>query len=226
MNMKGFLLMLAFLGTVLPSTGFWLWGVTYGGNGKFVAIGLLSDKAFVSTNGTIWEGKSLGNNFTLNSITYGNNRFVAVGFLGAILTSPDGETWEPKSSGTTEWLFGVAYGNGLFVAVGSKGTILTSPDGLTWTPLPDAQKVYFWDIFNITFKYGRFVAVTSTGAILTSLNGTTWSLKDTWTMAESTKDPLRSVVGGLNSFMTVGDSGIILESEKTIFPLFLPLVLR
>ena len=112
------------------------------------------------------------------------------------------------------------------MAVGTKGTILTSPDGLTWTPLPDAQKVYFWDILNITFKYGRFVAVTGTGAVLTSLNGTTWSLKDTWTMAGSTKDPLRSVVGGLNSFMTVGDGGIILESEKTGFPLFLPLILR
>ncbi|RPH85421.1 MAG: hypothetical protein EHM75_09765 [Desulfobacteraceae bacterium] len=202
-----------------------LFGITYGDNGKFVAVGL-SDKVHISSNGSVWQDKPLGTTYWLNGITYGNGKYVSVGLGGAILTSADGDTWEPKSSSTTEWLLGVAYGNGLFVAVGTKGTILTSPDGHTWTPFPDPQKVFCWDILGITFKYGRFVAVNANGAVLTSLNGTSWSLKETWNMAGATKDPLRSVVGGLNSFMTVGEGGIILESENTGFPLFLPLILR
>jgi photosystem II stability/assembly factor-like uncharacterized protein len=206
------------------TTTAWLFGITYGGNDKFVAVGL-SDKVYVSANGALWQDKPLGTTYWLLGITYGNNRFVSVGVGGIIFTSPDGENWESKTSGTTEGLLGVTYGNGLFVIVGTKGTILTSPDGHTWTPLPDPQKVYFADILGITFKYGRFVAVTSNGAILTSLDGTTWSLRENWNMAGSTKDPLRSVVGGPNSMMAVGDGGVILESEK-IFPLFLPLILR
>jgi photosystem II stability/assembly factor-like uncharacterized protein len=205
------------------STKDWLFGITYGGNGKFVAVGA-SDKIYYSSNGSLWQYKPLAAAYWLNGITYGNGRFVAVGLLGAILASSDGEIWGPQPSGTTEWLFGVAHGNGLFVVVGAKGTILTSPDGQIWTPLPDAQKVYFGDILGITFRYDRFVAVTATGAILTSLDGTTWSLKQTREMAGSTKDPLRSVVGGRNRFLAVGDGGVILESEETDFPLFLPLI--
>jgi photosystem II stability/assembly factor-like uncharacterized protein len=211
------------------TTGDWLFGITYGGNGKFVAVGI-SDKIYYSSNGSFWQSKPLTTTYALNGITYGNGRFVTVGvssaLSGAILASSDGEIWGPQPPGTSEWLFGVAYGNGLFVVVGSKGTILTSPDGQFWTPLPDAQKIYFWDILAITYKYGRFVAVTATGAILTSLDGTNWSLKKTWEMAGSTKDPLRSVVGGRNSFMTVGDGGIILESEESDFPIYLPLIRR
>jgi hypothetical protein len=52
---------------------------------------------------------------------------VAVGWNGAILTSPDGVTWTQRDSGTSNNLSGVAYGNGTFVAVGWHGTILTSP---------------------------------------------------------------------------------------------------
>jgi len=205
------------------TTADWLSGITYGDNGKFVAVGL-SDKVYVSTNGSLWKGIPLGNLYLLTGITYGNGRFVGVGPGGAILTSPDGETWEIKTAGRFKNLTGIAYGSGFFVAAGTNGTILTSPDGQTWTPLPVDQKVYLGDILGITFKYGRFVAVTDTGEILTSLNGMSWSLKQTWEMAGSTKDPLRSVFGGPNSFMAVGDGGIILESDKTSFPTFLPLI--
>jgi hypothetical protein len=60
-------------------------------------------------------------------VTYGNGTFVAVGYPGAILTSPDGVTWTQRASGTVGFLRGVTYGNGTFVAVGDWGAILTSP---------------------------------------------------------------------------------------------------
>lgn len=60
-------------------------------------------------------------------MTYRNGTFVAVGWNGAILTSPDGVSWTQQTSGTGNSLYGVAYGNGTFVAVGAYGAILTSP---------------------------------------------------------------------------------------------------
>ena len=69
-----------------------------------------------------------------NAITYANGIFVAVGYNGAILTSPDGVTWTPRISGTTDSLYGVTYGNGTFVAVGDSGTILQS-DSLSIIPV-------------------------------------------------------------------------------------------
>jgi hypothetical protein len=75
--------------------------------------------------GTTWTLRNLGN--PLGGVAYGNGLFVAVGWNGAILTSPDGVTWTQRTSGTGNGLNGVAYGNGRFVAVGRGGTILTSP---------------------------------------------------------------------------------------------------
>src|SRR5436190_7076134 len=65
----------------------------------------------------------------LNSITFGDGLYVAVGDAGAILISPDGENWAVGASNTTNRLGGVAYGNGVYLAVGNSGTILQSRDG-------------------------------------------------------------------------------------------------
>ena len=64
-------------------------------------------------------------------VTYGNGLFVAVGYNGTILTSPDGVSWTAGTSATNQTIDGITYGNGLFVAIGY--TILTSPDGMSWT---------------------------------------------------------------------------------------------
>ena len=75
--------------------------------------------------GTTWTLRDQRN--PLKGVTYGNGLFVAVGDVGAILTSSDGVSWTQRTSGTSNWLRGVAYGNSMFVAVGWFGTILTSP---------------------------------------------------------------------------------------------------
>jgi hypothetical protein len=79
--------------------------------------------------GTTWTLRVPGFN-DLNSVTYGNGLFVAVGGSpdsSTILTSPDGVNWTARTSPTSKSLNGVTYGNGTFVAVGIYGTILTSP---------------------------------------------------------------------------------------------------
>ncbi|MDF9407124.1 hypothetical protein L7E55_01915 [Pelotomaculum isophthalicicum JI] len=64
----------------------------------------------------------------LNSVSYGNGIFVAVGSNGTILTSTDsvncnGTNWTIQTSGTLNGFFAVSYGNGTFAAVGSFGSI-------------------------------------------------------------------------------------------------------
>ena len=45
--------------------------------------------------------------------------FVAVGYEGVILTSPDGTTWTSSTSGSSENLWNSYYGNSTFVTVGA-----------------------------------------------------------------------------------------------------------
>ncbi|OGJ85806.1 MAG: hypothetical protein A2268_00945 [Candidatus Raymondbacteria bacterium RifOxyA12_full_50_37] len=68
-----------------------------------------------------------GQGFSLNSITYGNKQYVAVGIYGTILTSADGRSWTIGNSGITAALNSIAYSDSQYVAVGEDGIILTSP---------------------------------------------------------------------------------------------------
>lgn len=110
-------------------------GITYG-NGKFVMLGARSHHGVAtSTNGTTWVkhqtvllDSGLVTNVEMNSITYAEGLFVAVGNSGTVLTSEDGITWTKKTSpnfGTTRF-YSVCYGNGKFVITGSGGKILYS----------------------------------------------------------------------------------------------------
>ncbi len=140
-----------------------------------------------------------GNN--LSGITYGNGIFVAVGYSGTILTSPDGVTWTPKTSGTDYGLQGVAYGNSTFVAVGEFGTIITSPDGATWIARPSGSSS---SLRGIAFGAGLFVAVGEKATILISPDGITWTRTTSGGSAT-----LRGVAFGNGTFVAGGD-GIIL----------------
>jgi len=64
---------------------------------------------------------------------YGKGRFVAVGSVGTLLTSPNGIHWKACDSLTSENFMGVAYGNSTFVAITEFGAVFTSPHGKHWT---------------------------------------------------------------------------------------------
>ena len=68
----------------------------------------------------------------LNSVTYGNDRYVAVGDMGTIITSRDGSDWIMCNSGSMVNLNCIEYVNSIYIAVGDTGTILTSQDGVHW----------------------------------------------------------------------------------------------
>lgn len=115
---------------------------------------------------------------TIKDVTYGNNKFVAVGRSGTIMTSADGASWTVRPSGSSNELHKVAYGNGIFVAVGMSGAILTSTDGEFWT-LRTVEDNSSSSYYGITYGDGIFVAVGETSSrdyiIITSSDGVTWT---------------------------------------------------
>lgn len=72
----------------------YLTSITYG-NGQFVTVGEptrdgMSSPILVSTDGTAWKAESSFTSNSLYDVSYGNERFVAVGIKGTILTSRTG----------------------------------------------------------------------------------------------------------------------------------------
>ncbi|CAJ0600728.1 unnamed protein product, partial [Cylicocyclus nassatus] len=110
-------------------------------------------------------------------ITYGNNKFVAVGANGMITTSNDGILWsEPVQVSTNQWQC-VTYGNNKFVAVANGGLSATSIDGINWTihsyySTPNRK--------GISYGNNRFVVVgqdawLGKASVFYSSDGTTWT---------------------------------------------------
>lgn len=103
-------------------------------------------------------------------VAYGGSQFVAAGFNGTILTSPDGVIWTADTSGTTNTLYGVAYDGGQFVAVGNAGTILTSGGGaptlaLTKAVSPASAKP--GQAITYTIAFSNTGALTATNVLIT-----------------------------------------------------------
>ena len=121
-----------------------------------------------------WKQNTLPASKDWQSVTYGNDKFVAVAFNSSVgAYSTDGITWTEMSMPTSNW-YDVTYGNGKFVAVASdsaKGAYST--DGINWTEMsmPASRKWY-----GITYGNDKFVAVafnSSVGAY--STDGITWT---------------------------------------------------
>lgn len=100
---------------------------------------------YYSVNGANWaQGTISGSSITanINSVTYGNGIFVAVGDKigtnssdpGLILKSTDGIHWSQESSSSisTENLHNVMFDGNFFYISGDNDTILRSVDGAAW----------------------------------------------------------------------------------------------
>ena len=89
---------------------------------KQTVVSLVNDLAI--SNWTAISDMKFGTGI-IRSVTYGNGKFVAVGFSGKGSYSNDGFTWTAISDmkfGTgTDTIASVTYGNGKFVAVGDSG---------------------------------------------------------------------------------------------------------
>jgi hypothetical protein len=148
---------------------------------------------------TVWKPVSplpQGNN--LNSVTYGDSQFVAVGAAGIILTSSGDTAWAIKNSGTSNDLNSVAFGNGRFVAVGGKGAIVSSPDGTVWTIRNSGLST---SINSVTFGSDLFIAVGDSGKIVSSPDGVRWTIKHSGAISD-----LFPMTFGNGRFIIVTDS--------------------
>ncbi len=163
------------------------------GNGKFIAVGESMEdgneagpgKIYFSESGINWDlayvtPESLPYpNTPINAVTYGENKFVAVGVnygdgsMSVAFVSNDGINWSTESMPYTNYLSGVTYGQNIFVAVGDISSIFTSPDGISWTQ----HSASFEDngFINVSYGIDQFVIVGYNGVILTSNNGITWN---------------------------------------------------
>jgi hypothetical protein len=108
------------------------------------------------------------------SVTYGNNRFVAIagGYAGATdaYISFDGITWQVGEIDSANWT-SVTYGQGMFVATASfENFVGYSTDGLEWRTL-ELDNAINWS--SITYgkngSIGKFVAIAEDSRIISEI---------------------------------------------------------
>src|SRR3954469_9355062 len=114
----------------------------------------------------------------LNSITYGNGRYVVVGNKGVILTSTNATNWETVRKESDMLLSVARFGNGMFVSGGwgddyyRTNVVLISSNGLAWNSVAISQ---VGDISGMGFGDGRFVINMGEDAPASiSTNGSAW----------------------------------------------------
>ena len=154
---------------------------------------------------------SLPSDKTWSSVTFGNNRFVAVASHSNIAAySDDGITWTQTGLPSSEEWSSIVFGNNRFVVVADFSTIAAySDDGITWTQTELPSDVY---CSSVTFGNNRFVAVPkhspipdkSSNIAVYSDDGITW-IQTTLPSAEQWS----SVAFGNGCFIAVVDYSTI-----------------
>ena len=184
--------------------------VTYGG-GLFLAVGY--GVILASPDGENWASRNSGHpSLSLSTVTFGNGIFVAAGQNGILLTSPDTITWTERSYGNSQSIYSSAFGNGTFVlGIRYGGEFVTSTDGVNWNNQPSGFPQH--RSTGIAFSSGVFVSVGdgSSSPILTSFDGVSWDLR-----APGETYYLRAVTAGAGTFVAVGYSGVIVQSDPLI----------
>ena len=161
--------------------------------------------------GIAWTPRGTAPAKAWNSVTWGDNRFVAVASAGAgnrAMYSTDGANWT-EAAGTVpanDWR-SVTWGGGRFVAVAPSSDdsqVMTSSDGITWTRQP-AVSDDSWTA--VAYGAGRFVAVASSGddtrAMYSTNGGATWN----WSSSGVAASEWSSVSYGSGRFVAVAANG-------------------
>ncbi len=158
----------------LPLSDDW-YSVTYG-NGKFVAVAFISNKAAYSADGVTWTASTLPSSLRWQSVTYGNGKFVAVANnSNKAAYSADGVTWTAATLPASDNWYSVTYGNGKYVAVAlNSNKVAYSTDGVKWTAATLPSSAY-WQ--SVTYGNGKFVAVATSNSnkAAYSTDGVTWT---------------------------------------------------
>jgi photosystem II stability/assembly factor-like uncharacterized protein len=109
--------------------------ICYDGRQYYRSIGIPNTSFQRSTDGLVWSTFLSTGQYNFYDINYGNNNFVAVGFLrnnvdfqnyrsGLAIADGSGNTWKLETIDAAPELSAAAWGNGKCVAVGLQGTIM------------------------------------------------------------------------------------------------------
>lgn len=201
--------------------------VTYGyafGKGLFVAVGkgahANTSYVLTSSNGLDWIPRSVPTTNTLfgvspafgaNGVGWAEDLFIAVGDHGTIITSTNGIDWLRRNSDTTVALRTVLFHQGKMMALGDSGIVLFSSDGISWSNSAPTS----FNIRGAASSWDAIVAVgnyQTDGRLHVSTDGLAWP-------GSSIEFPqrLNAITYGGDSFVGVGDGGLIVQSDTKNF---------
>jgi photosystem II stability/assembly factor-like uncharacterized protein len=186
-----------------------LYSIAYGNN-RYVAISE-SNSIWTTGDDSRWKNiyDNLQNDFSLRSVTYGNNQFfiLATNFF---LTSPDAKNWSyTKFNIDNQTLLNsVIFGNDQFVIVGNNGSILSSNDLKKWVKRSPGIN---FDLYDVAFGNNLFVAAGNNNSVITSPDGINWSAHPT-----GSQSIFSAITFKNNKFLAVGEFGSICVSSDGI----------
>jgi hypothetical protein len=185
--------------------------IFYGG-GKFLGfISGTSNVIVYSTDGINWtSAANLPTSTTWYGVTYGNGKFVAIGYE-ATAYSTDGISWTAGSMSALvddqrRWKT-ITYGNGKFVAAGDYAYTSYSTDGINWTS--NGSFATTWWPYYLTYQI-IFPQVSNLNYISynnTIQPNTTISLKAGYTLQSSSSTSGKITVGSTNGNLTFTSFG-------------------
>jgi hypothetical protein len=115
--------------------------------------------------GTNWTLRVSGTTNWLSQVRWLNDRLVAVGQSGCLLTSGDGILWRTAGSGTSAWLNAAEFVEDTWFVAGNQGTVLASADATNWMNCGTLTKK---SLYGLAAHNGQLLTVGSEGAILRS----------------------------------------------------------
>lgn len=200
-------------------------------NGKrYVAVGgeTFNGNIYSSENGVTWTARQTGFATTFKAVAWGNNTFVAQGYVGGnVMVSKDGIVWKKVDTKQPNYeeVWDMTYGGGVFVAVGD-ATIMTSKDGVKWTYT--ASKAFWSGIHwakDRFYSYG-FEYVDQANHVMKLVN---WTSKDgvSWRDAGMVNIPKQNPYVTLHNgkqYVTLTELGIETSDnglnwkQKTVYP--------
>ena len=163
-----------------------------------------------------WVSLAFPQSRKLESITYGNNEFMAMtayvssSRYSEAISSSDLQNWTYTTLPTNESWEGIVYGDGKYVAVGNNGHTLYSTDGINWTAVTIAG-----NFSTVVFGNQKFVAMKD-NKLYYSTDGTSWT--------ESLSTGVRGLCFGNGIFVSVVGNKSYTSSdgvnwtENTIIP--------
>ena len=188
--------------------GVYLHGVEFA-CGKFVVVGD-HGRMYMSSDGIHWTDISATmTTYSLLSVAYGNNRFIAVDYGGELFTSVNGRNWRPLPSLNPRRSFiKTRFVKGMFYLF-CRDVLLASKDGRDWVtiPLPDTVA------YDLIYAEGLYVCVGSNQTVLTSPDLTNWSPTNLESVSAGMSHGLVGVAYGDGKFVVVGNRGTAFFSE-------------